>query len=188
MPPPRLLIFGGSQGARIFNTLMPPLASTLLDAVPGLTLLHQAGARHADATRAAYEASGTDPARWQVAAFLDNMAEQFASAHLVMARSGASTVAELAAAGKPSLLIPFAAAADGHQRSNAEVMVQAGAAAMLEESQLNHAGPEFSGLLLETLRSLLTDPGQIAIDGYSGPYSGASGSCRRNRADAHCAG
>jgi len=154
--PPRLLIFGGSQGARIFNTLMPPLAPALLDAVPGLTLLHQAGARHADATRAAYAASGADPARWQVAAFLDNMAEQFATAHLVMARSGASTVAELAAAGKPSLLIPFAAAADGHQRSNAEVMVQAGAATMLEESQLDQRG-----LLLETLRSLLADPARL---------------------------
>ena len=156
--PPRLLIFGGSQGARIFNTLMPQIAAALLDAVPGLTLLHQAGARHADATRAAYEASGADPARWQVAAFLDNMAEQFASAHLVMARSGASTVAELAAAGKPSLLIPFAAAADNHQRSNAEVMVNAGAAVMLDESQLGQPR-----LLVETLRSLLADAPRLVV-------------------------
>jgi UDP-N-acetylglucosamine--N-acetylmuramyl-(pentapeptide) pyrophosphoryl-undecaprenol N-acetylglucosamine transferase len=153
---PHLLIFGGSQGARIFNTLMPPLAPALLEAVPGLTLLHQAGARHAEATRAAYAASGADSGRWRVAAFLDNMAEQFASAHLVMARSGASTVAELAAAGKPALLIPFAAAADDHQRSNAEVMVDAGAAVMLEESQLGR--PE---ILLETLRSLLIDPAKL---------------------------
>jgi UDP-N-acetylglucosamine--N-acetylmuramyl-(pentapeptide) pyrophosphoryl-undecaprenol N-acetylglucosamine transferase len=151
--PPRLLIFGGSQGARIFNTLMPAIALALLEAVPGLTLLHQAGARHAESTCAAYEASGADPSRWRVEAFLDNMAERFAAAHLVLARSGASTVAELAAAGKPSLLIPFAAAADDHQRSNAQVMVQAGAAVMLEERQL--AQPD---LLLQTLRTLLADP------------------------------
>jgi UDP-N-acetylglucosamine--N-acetylmuramyl-(pentapeptide) pyrophosphoryl-undecaprenol N-acetylglucosamine transferase len=150
--PPHLLIFGGSQGARIFNTLMPPLAAGLLAAVPGLTLLHQAGARHADETRAAYLASGANPSRWRVEAFLDDMAAQFASAHLVMARSGASTVAELAAAGKPSLLIPFAAAADDHQRSNAEVMVKAGAAVMIQEREL--ARPE---ILAETLSSLLAD-------------------------------
>jgi UDP-N-acetylglucosamine--N-acetylmuramyl-(pentapeptide) pyrophosphoryl-undecaprenol N-acetylglucosamine transferase len=154
--PPHLLIFGGSQGARIFNTLIPPLAPALFEAVPGLTLLHQAGARHAETTHAAYEASGADPARWRVEAFLDNMAEQFAMAHLVMARSGASTVAELAAAGKPSLLIPFAAAADNHQCSNAEVMVNAGAAVMLEERQLNQ--PD---LLMQTLRDLLNDPARL---------------------------
>jgi UDP-N-acetylglucosamine--N-acetylmuramyl-(pentapeptide) pyrophosphoryl-undecaprenol N-acetylglucosamine transferase len=153
---PHLLIFGGSQGARIFNTLMPPLASSLLEAVPGLTLLHQAGARNVDATRAAYEASGADSSRWRVEAFLDDMATQFSRANLVMARSGASTVAELAAAGKPSLLIPFAAAADDHQRSNAEVMVQAKAAVMLEERQLGEPT-----ILIETLVSLLKDPDKL---------------------------
>ena len=151
--PPHLLIFGGSQGARIFNTLLPPLAPKLIEAVPGLTLLHQAGARHAETTRAAYQASGADPSRWRVEAFLDDMAGQFATANLVLARSGASTVAELAAAGKPSLLIPFAAAADDHQRSNAEVMVNAGAAVMLQERELGDPS-----LLITELRDLLGDP------------------------------
>jgi UDP-N-acetylglucosamine--N-acetylmuramyl-(pentapeptide) pyrophosphoryl-undecaprenol N-acetylglucosamine transferase len=151
--PQHLLIFGGSQGARILNTVLPPLVPALLGAVPGLTLLHQAGARHVESTRAAYAASGADPSRWRVEAFLDNMAQSFAAASLVMARSGASTVAELAAAGKPALLIPFAAAADDHQRSNAEVMVQAAAAEMLEEHQL--AVP---AILLKTLIGLLTHP------------------------------
>jgi UDP-N-acetylglucosamine--N-acetylmuramyl-(pentapeptide) pyrophosphoryl-undecaprenol N-acetylglucosamine transferase len=73
-----------------------------------------------------------------------------------MARSGASTVAELAAAGKPSLLIPFAAAADDHQRRNAEVMVQANAAVMLEESRLCEPN-----LLLHTLLNLLSDPARL---------------------------
>jgi UDP-N-acetylglucosamine--N-acetylmuramyl-(pentapeptide) pyrophosphoryl-undecaprenol N-acetylglucosamine transferase len=154
--PPHLLVFGGSQGARLFNTILPPLVPKLLNAIPNLTILHQAGARHAETTRAAYQASGADPTRWQVEPFLDDMATRFAAAHLVMARSGASTVAELAAAAKPSLLIPFAASADDHQRSNAQVMVHAGAAQMLEEKQL--ADPE---ALLKALQELLSHPAQL---------------------------
>jgi UDP-N-acetylglucosamine--N-acetylmuramyl-(pentapeptide) pyrophosphoryl-undecaprenol N-acetylglucosamine transferase len=134
--PPHLLIFGGSQGARIFNITLPGSIGALLDAVPGLTVLHQCGARHLEATQAAYETSGANPARWQVSAFLDDMPARFARANLVMARSGASTVAELAAAGRPSLLVPFAAAADDHQRHNAEEMERAGAAEVLTESDL----------------------------------------------------
>ncbi|HEX8812333.1 MAG TPA: UDP-N-acetylglucosamine--N-acetylmuramyl-(pentapeptide) pyrophosphoryl-undecaprenol N-acetylglucosamine transferase, partial [Terracidiphilus sp.] len=114
--PPHLLVFGGSQGARLFNTTLPQIIRGLLDAVPGLTVLHQSGVRHAAATEAEYQASGADPARWTVKPFLDDMPARFAAAHLVMARSGASTVAELAAAGKPALLVPFAAAADAHQQ------------------------------------------------------------------------
>lgn len=134
--PPHLLVFGGSQGARALNNVMPKIAATLLSTVPGLTILHQAGARHAEATLAAYQASGADPARWQVHAFLDDMPRRFEAAGLVLARSGASTVAELAAAGKPSLLIPFPQAADDHQRKNAEVLVAANAARMLLEADL----------------------------------------------------
>ena len=133
---PHLLIFGGSQGARLFNATMPQVAAGLLNAVPGLTILHQSGLRHAETTEAAYRASGADPARWQVSGFLDDMAARFAPANLVMSRSGASTVAELAAAGKPSLLVPFAAAADDHQTRNAEEMVKVGAAVMVKEPEL----------------------------------------------------
>ena len=75
------------------------------------------------------------PAAESVEAFLDDMPKQYADADLVLARSG-STVAELCAAGKPSLLVPFAAAADAHQMRNAEAMVAAGAAVMLEEPEL----------------------------------------------------
>lgn len=134
--PPHLLVFGGSQGAQILNTVLPKIAAGLLEAVPGLTILHQAGARHAESTLAAYQASGAAPERWQVHAFLDDMARRFEAADLVLARSGASTVAELAAAAKPSLLIPFALAADDHQRKNAEALVGAGAAQMLLEKEL----------------------------------------------------
>ncbi|WP_348262075.1 undecaprenyldiphospho-muramoylpentapeptide beta-N-acetylglucosaminyltransferase [Telmatobacter sp. DSM 110680] len=133
---PHLLVFGGSQGARIFNNTLPAIAPALIAAVPGLTILHQAGMRHLEVTEAAYKASGADPAQWQVSGFLDDMPTRFAQANLVMARSGASTVAELAAAGKPALLVPFAAAADDHQTRNAEEMVRAEAAVMLKESDL----------------------------------------------------
>lgn len=150
--PPHLLVFGGSQGARILNATMPKIAPSLLRAIPGLTILHQAGARHAESTLAAYQASGAPPERWQVHAFLDDMPKRFEAADLVLARSGASTVAELAAAGKPSLLIPFPQAADDHQRKNAEVLAEAGAAGMMIESELT---PE---RLEQTLIRMLADP------------------------------
>jgi UDP-N-acetylglucosamine--N-acetylmuramyl-(pentapeptide) pyrophosphoryl-undecaprenol N-acetylglucosamine transferase len=153
--PPHLLIFGGSQGARVFNTMMPKIAASLLAAVPGLTILHQAGARHADATLAAYQASGAPPDRWEVQAFLDDMPRRAEAADLVLTRSGASTVAEHCAAGKPSLLVPFPQSADDHQRKNAEAMVEAGAARMLLEKDLT---PE---LLQETLVGLLTDRAEL---------------------------
>ena len=154
---PHLLVFGGSQGAHIFNLHLPRIIAGLLDAIPGLTILHQSGIRHADSTQAAYAASGADPMRWQVWPFLYDMPARFAQAHLVMARSGASTVAELAAAGKPSLLVPFAASADGHQKRNAEAMVDAGAAAFLLERDL-----DIPGKLLNVLTGLLTSPRQLA--------------------------
>ncbi len=84
------------------------------------------------------------------------MPARFAAANLVMARSGASTVAELAAAGKPALLVPFAAAADDHQKRNGEAMVQAGAAVMLQEEDLDT--PQ---RLLEALAELLRSPERL---------------------------
>jgi len=154
---PHLLVFGGSQGARIFNIHLPRVVAALLQAIPGLTVLHQCGARHSEATQAAYAVTGADPARWRVEPFLEDMPTRFAEAHLVMARSGASSVAELAAAGKPSLLVPFAAAADEHQKRNAEAMVPAGAAVMLEEPEL-----DVPGRLQEALTGLLTNPDRLA--------------------------
>lgn len=154
--PPHLLVFGGSQGARLFNQTLPKIVVELLAAVPELTILHQSGVRHAASTEAAYAATGADSARWKVRPFFDDMPTRFAKAHLVMARSGASTVAELAAAGKPALLVPFAAAADDHQKRNAEAMVNAGAAVMLHEWDLD-CPPR----LLEALVKLLNSPEQL---------------------------
>lgn len=155
--PPVLLVFGGSQGARLFNRSLPKIARDLLSAVPALTILHQSGVRHLTSTEEAYAASGADAARWAVKPFFDDMPTRFARANLVMARSGASTVAELAAAGKPALLVPFAAAADDHQKRNAEEMVRAGAAVMLNEPDL-----DIPGTLLQALVQLLHSPQQLA--------------------------
>ncbi len=156
---PHLLIFGGSQGARIFNTTLPQIAPALLSAIPGLTLLHQCGAGHLQSTETAYAQSGADRARWQVSEFLDDMPQHFAAASLILCRSGASTVAELAAAAKPALLVPFPLAADDHQRRNAEVLAEAGAATLLLESDLT---PE---RLLAELRTLFADEARLAAMG-----------------------
>jgi UDP-N-acetylglucosamine--N-acetylmuramyl-(pentapeptide) pyrophosphoryl-undecaprenol N-acetylglucosamine transferase len=159
--PPHLLVFGGSQGARVFNRVLPQVLPALLAAVPGLTLLHQAGARGAEETQAAFSASGADPARWQVSAFLEDMPARFGAAGLVMARSGASTVAELCAAGKPSLLVPFALAADDHQRRNAEVLAAHNAAVLLPETEMT------AEALLHALTQLLVSPERLHAMGES---------------------
>ena len=148
--PPRLLVFGGSQGAQALNTAVPAIASGLLDAVPCLTILHQTGERHVDATQELYLASGADGDRWQVTAFLDDMPARFAEASLILCRSG-SSVAELAAAAKPAILVPFPRAANDHQRANAEAFARAGAAEMMLEAEMT---PEH---LLGRLRALLTE-------------------------------
>jgi UDP-N-acetylglucosamine--N-acetylmuramyl-(pentapeptide) pyrophosphoryl-undecaprenol N-acetylglucosamine transferase len=149
----RLLVTAGSNGARIFNETMPKIAAELLRSVAGLTIVHQAGARQLAATRAAYAAFGADAARWRVEGFLEDMPTELGAADVVLARAG-STVAELCAAGRASLLVPFAAAADDHQRKNAEVLVEAGAATMLLERDLTPA------TLLDGLRGLLLDGGR----------------------------
>ena len=133
---PRLLVFGGSQGARVLNEVMPKIAGGLLEEFPALTIVHQAGGRHGESTALAYAALGIKSDRLRVQPYLDGMAEELAAADLVVCRSGASTVAELAAAGRASVLIPFAAATDDHQRKNADVLVQAGAAEMITEAEL----------------------------------------------------
>jgi UDP-N-acetylglucosamine--N-acetylmuramyl-(pentapeptide) pyrophosphoryl-undecaprenol N-acetylglucosamine transferase len=148
--PPRLLITAGSNGALIFNETMPKIVVRLLEGVPGLTIVHQAGPRRLEETRAEYAASGADPARWRAEAFLTDMPAQYAAADVVLARSG-STIAELCAAGKPSVLVPLPTAADDHQRKNAEVLASAGAAVMVLQSNVT---PE---VLERTLADLLLD-------------------------------
>ena len=155
--PPRLLVFGGSQGARVLNEAMPKIAGRLLERFEELEIVHQAGARHAASTADAYAraglAGGRVGSRLRVQPYLDDMPGKFTAADLILCRSGASTVAELAAAGKPSLLVPFALASDDHQRKNAEVFRGVGAARLLTEAEL--ANPE---TMLGELTALVADP------------------------------
>jgi UDP-N-acetylglucosamine--N-acetylmuramyl-(pentapeptide) pyrophosphoryl-undecaprenol N-acetylglucosamine transferase len=156
----RLLVFGGSQGARVFNEVMPKIAGRLLKAFPGLEIVHQAGGRHGVSTEETYERAGLlgdgVERRLRVQPYLDGMVEEIAAADLILCRSGASSVAELAAAGRAAVLVPFPQAADDHQRKNAEALVGAGAAEMIVEAELDETR------LLETLQGLLADDGRRA--------------------------
>jgi UDP-N-acetylglucosamine--N-acetylmuramyl-(pentapeptide) pyrophosphoryl-undecaprenol N-acetylglucosamine transferase len=145
----RLLVFGGSQGARVLNEAMPKVARRLLASFPDLTIVHQVGGRHGESTAAAYAEAGVISERLRVQPYLDGMVDEIAAADVILCRSGASTVAELAAAGRAAVLVPFAAAADDHQRKNADVLVAAGAAVMILESELS------PGLVLDKVSQLL---------------------------------
>ena len=147
----RLLVFGASQGARVLNEMMPRIMGRLLNAFPNLDVVHQTGGRHGDSTLAAYMSAGVGFERVRVTPYLDDMAGQFEAADLILCRSGASTMAELAAAGRAAVLVPFPQAADDHQRKNADVFVAAGAAEMIVEPSLTEER------LLETLMKLLAD-------------------------------
>ena len=157
-PTRRLLVFGGSQGARVFNVVMPRIVRRLLEDVPGLRILHQTGKGQAESTEEAYWASGADSSRWKVAAYLDDMPMRFADADLILCRSGASTVAELAAAGRPAVLVPFPGAADDHQMKNAEAFARVGAA----ELRVQEADDLMESFLYSDLSGLLLNPDRLA--------------------------
>jgi UDP-N-acetylglucosamine--N-acetylmuramyl-(pentapeptide) pyrophosphoryl-undecaprenol N-acetylglucosamine transferase len=155
---PRLLVLGGSQGARQLNELVPAAVAALGAAGGGLTVLHQCGEAHLAAAAAAYAAAGLGPERAAVVAFIDDVAGALAGCRLVISRAGALTVAELCAAGRPAICVPLAAAA-GHQRDNARILAEAGAAILL-------AGEEATpGSLAAHLEHLLGDPDRLTAMG-----------------------
>ncbi len=126
-----LLVFGGSQGSLVLNRAMAEAAPFLAD--EGLEVIHQTGEKHFLATRERY---GRLPPNWRLEPFLPRLYEELAWADLVIARAGAMTLAELAAAGRPAILIPFGSATHGHQRENARALSVAGAARTIEERSL----------------------------------------------------
>jgi UDP-N-acetylglucosamine--N-acetylmuramyl-(pentapeptide) pyrophosphoryl-undecaprenol N-acetylglucosamine transferase len=130
--PLTLLVFGGSQGSRILNRALLA-ALPHLPKAERLAIVHQTGEAMRGEVESAYAEAGR-PA--EVRAFLDDMAARFARADLVVCRSGATTCAELTAAGKAAILIPFAQAADDHQKVNARALQAEGAAVMIEERHL----------------------------------------------------
>jgi UDP-N-acetylglucosamine--N-acetylmuramyl-(pentapeptide) pyrophosphoryl-undecaprenol N-acetylglucosamine transferase len=150
---PTLLVFGGSQGAHTINQAMIQSLPALLKQLPGIHIIHQTGERDYNDAQAAYGNAGVAA---EVYPFISDMPAFFARADLVLCRSGASTVAEIAAAGKPAAFVPFPRAADDHQRVNAQALERVGAAVVLEETRLNDIW------LVDTLCALLTDPARLA--------------------------
>ena len=130
----RVLVFGGSQGAHAINMAMVEAAPRLAAAAPRLAITHQTGERDVEVVRDGYLRAGLEA---RVEPFLFVMDREMKSADLVVCRAGATTLAELTAAGRPSILIPLPTATDDHQRRNAEALVAQGAARMIEQRELS---------------------------------------------------
>jgi len=151
---PTLLVFGGSQGAHAINEAMIRCLPELRRQAPGIHIIHQTGERDYNDALAAYKSLGESA---EVFRFIEDMPAAFAQADLVVCRSGASTVAEITAAGKPAIFVPFPRAADDHQRVNAEALARVGAAVVVEESKLEGVW------LAETIAALLGDPRRLQV-------------------------
>ncbi|UCE86968.1 MAG: undecaprenyldiphospho-muramoylpentapeptide beta-N-acetylglucosaminyltransferase [Deltaproteobacteria bacterium] len=149
-PPFRLLVFGGSQGARQLNEAMIEAAPALRDSA--LQVFHQSGAADRDRVAAAYADAGVHA---EVVAFEPDMPARYRWADLALCRAGALSIAELALAGLPALLVPLAHAADDHQSANARQLVEAGAARMFDPRRFAAAD------LVETLLGILEKPEQL---------------------------
>ncbi|WP_070987613.1 undecaprenyldiphospho-muramoylpentapeptide beta-N-acetylglucosaminyltransferase [Halofilum ochraceum] len=129
----RLLVLGGSQGARALNERLPQ-ALAQLPAAARPAVHHQCGARHIEAARDAYAAAGVDA---EITPFIEDMASAYGAADLVIGRAGAMSVWELAAAGVGALLVPYPHAVDDHQTVNARWLADAGAAVVVQERELD---------------------------------------------------
>ena len=150
--PVRLLVTGGSQGARALNRLVPE-ALGIAGPVPGVEVRHQCGRGWWDETREAYRVAGV---RAEVTEFIEDMAGAYAWADVVVCRAGALTVSEVAAAGVAAVFVPFPHAVDDHQTRNAEFLVERGAALLLPESGLDarRMADALNGLLDDRARQL----------------------------------
>jgi UDP-N-acetylglucosamine--N-acetylmuramyl-(pentapeptide) pyrophosphoryl-undecaprenol N-acetylglucosamine transferase len=153
-PPYRLLVFGGSQGARQINDAMVEIAPRLDPRE--LEVFHQTGESDRERVAAAYARAGLAA---EVVAFEPEMPRRYRWADLAVCRSGALTVAELALAGLPALLVPFPHAADDHQRANAEALASVGAARVLDSRPLDAAG------LARALREAFEKPAELVAMG-----------------------
>ena len=134
--PPRVLIFGGSQGAHAINVAMVEAAPQLATHPGGMAITHQTGERDLALVRDGYRRAGLEA---RVEPFLFAMDREIKSADLVVCRAGATTIAELTAAGRAAVLLPLPTAADDHQRKNAEVLAGAGAAEVMDQKDLSGA-------------------------------------------------
>ncbi len=146
---PRLLVFGGSQGAHALNMRVIEALPHLHDLRDRIQITHQTGARDREYVEKGYRAVGFAP---DVREFITDMSSAYAESDLVVCRAGATTLAELTVCRKPAILVPFPAAADNHQVKNARSLVDAGAAVMIEEKDLT------GELLACEIRRILSSP------------------------------
>ena len=149
--PLRLLVVGGSLGARALNDLVPQ-ALALIPVAQRPVVTHQSGAAQLEALRASYAAAGVEAT---LTAFIDDTASAFAEADLVVCRAGASTVTEIAAVGAAALFVPFPSAVDDHQTRNAEFLVQAGAGWLVPQHELS--SQKLADMLQNTERPALLE-------------------------------
>jgi UDP-N-acetylglucosamine--N-acetylmuramyl-(pentapeptide) pyrophosphoryl-undecaprenol N-acetylglucosamine transferase len=147
-----LLIYGGSQGSRALNAIVCSALPDLRALGPGLRLTHQTGEQALEEVRRAYREAGV---AGEVTAFFPRIYEEFGNADLILARAGAGTVAEVTAAGKAAILVPFPGAADDHQTRNARALEKPGAARVIPESEWR------PGRLADELRSFMEHPDEI---------------------------
>lgn len=169
--PFRLLVIGGSQGARVFSDVVPAAVERLAGEVRGrLVIAQQCRPEDLDRVRGAYASMG---AAAELRTFFEDVPERLAAAHLVIARSGASTVGEVTAVGRPALLVPYPHAIDDHQTANARALDAAGAAWLVPQEAFS---PE---ALAERLRSLLAEPGRLASVADRARAAGTSDAARR---------
>lgn len=155
---PQLLVVGGSQGAQQINELFPAAVVELAASVPGLHVRHQTGGAHADAVRADYARRETGSVVVDVVPFIDDMPAAMAAADVVVSRAGAITLAEICAAGLPSILVPLRLAGD-HQLDNARRLEAAQSAVVLADDALSVSG------MSAALEALLADRGRMAAMG-----------------------
>lgn len=146
--PYRILVFGGSQGAQSINKAVRESLQFLADLKTSLSFTHQTGEAQVNEIRQAYAAGGFDA---DVRAFFNDFHQNYADADLIISRAGATTVAEIKAAGRAAILIPFPFAADDHQTRNAESMVKEHAAIMIRNAELT------GEKLAASIRSLFSD-------------------------------
>lgn len=150
-----ILVFGGSQGARAINEAMVAALPRLESLRDRLKITHQTGETDFEKINAAYTEAGWSE-QLDVRTYIDDMVASFAAADLVICRAGATTTAELTAAGKAAIMIPFPFAADDHQRKNAEALEAAGAARMILQQDLSGES------LAEGLQTLIRDGGKLS--------------------------
>lgn len=143
--PLRLLVLGGSQGAQALNQVVPVTLASLLTGPGGVSVWHQAGPRHLEPTLAGYAQHGVEA---RVVDYIEDVAEAYAWADLVLCRAGAMTIAELCGVGVGSILVPFPQAVDDHQTHNARYLADAGAAVLVPQAALS---PDGLGALLGDL-------------------------------------